>query len=175
MRLPLRLLPDTLPIKVLQGPARGRWWLAGSYTHGMWLGTYEHRFQRIFASYLRPGQVVYDLGANAGLYSIIAASAVGESGSVVAVEPLPRNLRFLRRNIALNRFTQVDVIDAAVSDHEGTARFDVADNVGVGHLSDRGSLEVQLVSLDALIAKGRIRPPDIMKIDVEGAAGAVLR
>ncbi len=162
-------------MKILQGPARGRWWLAGSCTHGMWLGTYEHRMQRIFASYVRPGQVVYDLGANTGLYSIIAASIVGSSGRVAAFEPLPRNLRFLRRNVEMNGFSQIEIIEAAVSDREGTACFDASDGPGVGHLSSRGSVEVRLVALDALIADKRLPPPDVMKIDVEGAAGSVFR
>jgi len=54
-------------------------------------------------SQLKPGDIFWDIGANFGLYSIIASTIVGPEGQVLAIEPDPRNIKRLRRNIYFNR------------------------------------------------------------------------
>jgi FkbM family methyltransferase len=138
--------------------------VAGSGSHGCWLGTYERETQRLLAGLLRPGRVFYDLGANVGFYSVMAA----RRGAIVhAFEPEPGNLLALRRHVELNALNIV-VHEAAVSDVEGRATF--GGSGSTGRLGD-GRIEVQTVALDSLT----IPPPDVMKIDVEGAELAVLR
>src|SRR5579864_334767 len=66
LRLPLRLLPRGSVVPILQGPLRGRRWIVGSSTHGCWLGSYENGEQKILQASIRPGSVVYDIGANVG-------------------------------------------------------------------------------------------------------------
>src|SRR6267143_3626666 len=73
LRLPLRLLPKQAVVPVLQGELRGTRWIVGSSTHGCWLGTYEHENQRLFASLVLASGLVYDLGANVGFYTLLAA------------------------------------------------------------------------------------------------------
>lgn len=108
---------------ILQGPLRGKRWIVSSSTAGCWLGSYELDKQRRFATTLRPGHVVYDLGANAGFYTLLASKLVGRSGHVVAFEPLPENLAALRRHLELNGVDNVTVMDAAVWSSGGTVRF----------------------------------------------------
>ena len=76
LRLPLALIPAVLPMPVLQGPLRGYWWITGSSNHGCWLGSYEYDKQRLFARMIRAGDVVFDIGANVGFYTLLAASRV---------------------------------------------------------------------------------------------------
>src|SRR5437868_8178233 len=92
----LRLLPKDATVPVLQGRLRGKKWVVGSGEHGYWLGSYEAVKQKAFVAVASGKQVVYDVGANVGFYSLLAATLVTKGGRVFAFEPLPRNLFFLR-------------------------------------------------------------------------------
>lgn len=168
IRLPLRLVPKLTPLPILSGPLAGKRWLSTSGTHGCWLGTYEAPLQRLLADALRPGDVFYDIGANVGFFSLLASQRVG-AGRVIAFEPLPANLELLRRNLALNGADNVSIVDAAVADTSGRARFTVGGSASQGALADEG-IEVAVVALDEL----DLPPPTVMKIDVEGAESRVL-
>lgn len=69
----------------------------------------------------------------------------------------------------------IKVIEAAASDHSGTARFDLGASTAMGHIAEEGELDVKMVCLDDLLAEGVIQPPDYMKVDVEGAEFLALR
>lgn len=174
IRLPLALIPASLPMPVLQGPLRGYRWIAGSSNHGCWLGSYEYSKQRLFAQMLRAGDVVFDVGANAGFYSLLAASRVRPNGTVVAFEPLPENVRFIQRHAHINKVNHVRVVQAAVGSRNGTARFQPHRSKAMGRLSEGGSLEVDMVSIDTLCEARTIPEPTLMKIDVEGGELDVL-
>jgi FkbM family methyltransferase len=131
---------------------------------------------RLFLSLLRPGMTVFDVGANVGLYSLLAARRVGPGGRVHAFEPTPHVAASLRGNVALNRLANVVVTEAAVSDRVGEATFYLQNS------SDRNTLgggvgrpvRVRTVTLDDYAARcpGRV---DVMKMDVEGAEVLALR
>lgn len=129
----------------------------------------------MFRSQLREGQIVYDIGAHMGYYTVIGSSAVGPNGRVIAFEPLPFNLSQLRRHIHLNRCGNVTVIDKCVAERSGRARFSPGTGTGTGRLTPDGALEVEVVSLDDAVSSGALPPPDVMKIDVEGAELSVLK
>jgi FkbM family methyltransferase len=137
------------------------------------LGVAEPDTQRLLESWLRPGAVFYDLGANVGFFSLVGAALVGPEGHVYAVEPAPVTARALRSNVARNDLANVTVIEAAAGREDGSARLDLAD----GEVSQSarllgenqcGGLQVRVVSIDTLIREGA-SPPDVIKIDVEGA------
>src|SRR5689334_1113570 len=86
-RLPLRLIPSGARMPVLQGPLKGMRWTAGAHTHGCWLGSYELSKQQLFARTLKPGGVLYDIGANAGFYTLLGSRLLGPEGRVYAFEP----------------------------------------------------------------------------------------
>src|SRR5687767_8704385 len=109
VRFPLRLVPRDAVLRVLSGPLRGRRWIAGAATHGCWLGTYERFVQRIFVEHVRPGGVVYDVGANAGFFTLLASKLAGSSGRVYAFEPMERNLHYIRKHLQMNRVENVEV------------------------------------------------------------------
>jgi len=175
MRFPLRSLPRNMTVPILQGRLKGMKWIVGSSNHGCWLGSYEHDKRVAFERRVKEGSVVFDLGANVGFYTLLASVLVGDRGRVVAFEPLPRNLRYLKSHLQMNRITDVTVMEAAVSDTDGVCLFDAGFNNSMGHISQEGSLRARVVSIDKLVSTGTIPPPTYMKIDVEGAELAVLR
>ncbi|MBN1439739.1 MAG: FkbM family methyltransferase [Anaerolineales bacterium] len=169
LRLPLRLIPPQTVMPVLQGPLRGKRWIVGSGNHGYWLGSYEMGKSARFADAVPAGGTVFDLGANVGYYTLIASLRAGEQGRVFAFEPLPRNLEFLRRHLALNQAGNVTVVGAAVSDRGGTVRFAEDASTSRGRIGPEGGFEVCAVALDEWIESGRLPVPDLLKIDIEGA------
>src|SRR6185437_11707673 len=145
LRTGLSVLPSRLIVPIVQGPTRGYRWIAGSSTHGCWLGSYELEKQRVFRSFADPGSVIYDIGANVGIYTLLGATLVGGCGHVVAFEPLPRNLRLLHRHIELNNLQNVTIVEKAVSDRDGFAAFKVGENSSEGSLSTSGELIVETI------------------------------
>ncbi|PYU01235.1 MAG: hypothetical protein DMG38_04260 [Acidobacteria bacterium] len=86
----------------------------------------------------------------------------------------PRNVCYLKAHLQLNRLSNVNVIEAAVSDCMGEASFDGGANDSMGHLADRGMLRVKVVALDELVSARDVAIPSCIKIDVEGAEARVL-
>jgi FkbM family methyltransferase len=167
LRFPLRLIPKTAVVPVLQGKLKGKRWIAGSCNHGCWLGSFEYEKQTLFSNTVTPGSVVYDVGANVGFYTLLASELVGAMGSVIGFEPNPQNLPLLRRHLHLNHCANVTVIEAAVADRKGRASF-VNTTSTTGRLAPKGDFEVSVVGLDELIAEGVIPVADFIKMDIEG-------
>jgi FkbM family methyltransferase len=180
LRLPLKLIPSEWPLWVVRGPLRGHRWIPGASVHGCWLGTFERYEQDLLSRIVVPGDVVFDIGANVGFYTLLAARLVAPTGIVVAFEPVARNIRYLRRHLEMNGCSNVRVFAAAVSDQVGTANFEAGPSHSEGHLITDDSpassaYSVSLVTLDRLVAQRETPIPQLIKIDVEGAEYAVLR
>lgn len=167
LRAPLRLIPREAHVRVLRGRLRGKHWIAGSLTYGCLLGEYEMEKQRVLLGTVSAGNVVYDLGANVGFLTMLASELVGPAGRVYAFEPLPRNLLYLHKHVAMNHLENVEIIEAAVAASEGKARFDEDAHNGAGHVAPHGQIEVRTIGLDEMVASGAL-PPDVMKLDIEG-------
>jgi len=175
LRLPLHLVPRSAEVRILQGPLRGKRWVAGSSIHGCWLGSYEAAKQRKIIEFIRPGMVCWDLGANVGFYTLLLAELVGRTGRVFAFEPFPRNVEQLRRHVNINKYQNVQIFPCALGNLDGETAFDPGLNASTGHLADGGPLKVSCSKADTLLAAGDVQAPDVIKIDVEGAEAAVLR
>lgn len=173
VRLPLKAIPKGRPVPILQGPLRGKKWIFGAGPSMFWLGSYEHPKQRRLASLLSPGHVFYDVGAHMGYYTLLGAELVGPRGRVVAFEPNPENLDYLRRHVAINAYDNVEVRGEAVAGDVGELRFDASGDSFTGRLAAGGSLAVTVTTLDRAHAEGAPLPA-VVKIDVEGAELDVL-
>jgi len=143
----------------------------------LWLGTYEPEVTRAARLFVHPGMTAYDLGANIGYVTMLLAKAVGETGRVVAVEPLPANLDRLLAAVQLNRMEHViRVVPKAVGAVGGSARFLVHRSPGMGRLEAGGgggsgfesAIDIEVVSLDDLVHGQGFPLPDVIKIDLEG-------
>lgn len=175
LRLPLGLIPTNTIVPVLQGALRGKRWIVGSSNHGCWLGSYEYSKQHLFAEKVGQGDVVLDIGAHVGFYTLLSSVLVGASGRVFAFEPVPRNLLFLKKHLELNGIANVTVIEAAVSNRSGVTYFEEKSQSSMGCISETGNLTVNTVTLDEMAMNKQIPAPDYIKIDVEGAEMSVLR
>jgi FkbM family methyltransferase len=118
---------------------------------------------------------VLDVGANIGLSTILLARLTGR---VVAFEPSPPNVAFLRRNLELNAIPNVEVVAAAVSDAPGTLRFHVAQFGAGSHVVAAGHVAGQTmptVDVPAIVLDDQNLPPlAFLKIDAEGHEPNVL-
>jgi len=169
LRAPLALIPDGMTVRILQGPLRGKKWIAGSSDHGCWLGSYEHAKQARLNDRLKRGGVMWDIGANVGFYTLLASHRAGPTGRVVAFEPLPENLVYLRRHLGMNGCRNVLVLDLAVSDHDGASLFKRGGSSSSGGIAEGGDVPVTVAALDHLWESGQIGSPDMIKMDIEGA------
>jgi FkbM family methyltransferase len=138
-------------------------------------GKYEERETNLVRKLVRRGDVVLDIGAHIGYYTLLFASLVGEEGQVYAFEPEPSNHALLLRNISLNGHRNVQPEMRAVSDRTGRAMFHLTERTGVGHslceFDIRGkSIEVDMVRLDDYF-EGRQARINFIKMDIEGAEG----
>jgi FkbM family methyltransferase len=166
----VRRMPRSTVLPILSGPGRGSKWIARACEANSWYGTYERAKIGRLVKMLRPDTVFFDLGANAGYYSVIAAPRCRQ---VYAFEPLPESLGYLRRHIALNQLANCTAIEAAAGDFDGPVHFSKSFTKYEGQISDDGELSVVSVRLDTFC---QTHPaPDLLKIDVEGAELAVLR
>lgn len=142
-------------------------------------GTYEPFIAESIERALKLGDTFYDVGANAGYFSLIAAQKVGPKGCVVAFEPHPITAETIRKQFLLNELQNCTVVEAAVSSRKGTARLSDdlysvmqflvdAGSDYTSNLSSKRYLEVPTVALSDF-ARTFGKPPDVIKIDIEGA------
>jgi len=171
----LKIIPKNSVLPICQGKLKGKKWIIGSGVFGYWLGSYEFKKQKIFENKLKKGDVVYDIGAHAGFYTLLAAELVGKKGQIFSFEPNPKNIFFLQEHVAINNYKNVKVFEEAVSDKTGSQSFDFGVNSSYGKFSDSGESKVQTVVLDDLCGSGELPLPNVVKIDVEGAELAVLK
>jgi FkbM family methyltransferase len=142
-------------------------------------GAHQPQLAALLERILAPGMTFVDIGANIGYFSLLAARIVESGGRVVAVEPGARNCRLLHRSVVRNRFGNVQLHPCAISDGRGTlaylaqgsngtiADLDATRDVPPGaHLVPATTLDDLLAGLDRV---------DVIKLDVEGAEGRVLR
>jgi len=174
-----------LPVRVRRGLLSGARWTLYPWT-AYWRGDYESEVARAILAWgdLR-GKVCWDLGAHFGYYSVAFAQRTGPGGQVVAVEPLPSNYARLERHRRMNRMPWLITQQCAASDVSGVADFfnDLREGDTTVHLAYDGEVKtpdtpiipVRTVRLDDLVANGTIRPPDFIKIDVEGHGYHALR
>jgi FkbM family methyltransferase len=192
-RLVLRLIPDvpwTIPIPGI-GPfrihlRRNRGYLLNDpLNHERFmLGALERA--------VRPGDVVFDVGANAGLYTRYICQCF-KAGKVVAFEPVPDNRTHLKHNLRLGGILeQVQIVPQALAETEGMETFqkdDLTFASGTLDVVKRGAasqaraqygfppltITVEVSRLDTLVESGIVPVPQVIKLDVEGAEAMVLR
>lgn len=143
--------------------------------------TYEDKFQTALLESVQPGECVWDVGANTGLYSKKFSAIVGPQGKVCAFEPSPLNLQTLRAET--NSLANLEILPIALGEKETTALFQQGeDSLGAtsrivvdGSGSNPNSVTVSVSTGDILISAGKVPVPNLIKIDTEGFELEVLR
>lgn len=150
-------------------------WVADPLSEG-WYGHDWRPMAEVTAlrrSRLRPGALVFDLGAHHGVVALILAREVAPGGRVVAVEPSRHNADIARQNVELNRPGTVEIICAAAAARPGAVFMRPGWQVHLEPARREDSVEVPAVTVDALAE--RFGQPDVVFIDVEGAEHLVLQ
>ncbi|MDQ6810931.1 MAG: FkbM family methyltransferase [Actinomycetota bacterium] len=180
-----------IALPMLTGSGRGLRVRFGESALTRAVSNVEPHVEDAFLSLLHPGDVVYDIGANIGWYTLLGARAVGTEGTVVAFEPSVANAALVKENAARNGFVNVSVIPAAVTDGSGWATFLDKGSLEGRLMKDdtaaqarrrarrpqgyKGSSVVPVLALDSWLAETDQPPPKVIKIDVEGAEVGALR
>ena len=172
------------PVRVRTGVAAGARWTLYPWS-AYWRGTQE---PAVHEAILGLGDIhgwsCWDLGAHFGIYSVGLARRTGPTGEVASFEPNPVSYPRLERHRRMNGLTWMKTFEAAVSDHSGSAELFTYGNLHsttthLAYETEPGGaatrpIAVHTVVLDDLVASGRLRPPDFIKVDVEGHAHKAL-
>jgi len=141
-------------------------------------GVYEPFETELIKKEIKKGDVVLDLGANIGYYTLIFAKIVGKNGKIFAFEPDQTNFSLLKKNVEINRYKNILLIRKAVIDRMGTAKLYLSDyNKGshsIFNLESRKKfIQVETIRLDDYFKNynGKI---DFIKMDIEGAEGLAI-
>ncbi len=146
-------------------------------------GHYHERYEAaLVATVLDPGEVFWDVGANVGYFSLVAAARVGDSGQVLAFEPGAAALARLTENVSLNPVKHIRIYNLAVADRNGEATLyraeGIADSSASLFAAAAGAAAGETcatVALDSLLKRDTLTPPEFIKLDVEGAELAALK
>ena len=140
---------------------------------------HERHILELLASSLRLGDVFYDIGSNFGVYAILFGKAVGPTGVVVAIEPEAQGYAHLEDNVRLNSLDNVRTFRLALGDHTGEEKlyleFTGASRLTQSAVTRHGYETVMVMEGDRFVSVENLPNPHVVKIDVEGHEGAVIR
>lgn len=121
------------------------------------------------------GDVVVDVGAGVGTEALPFSRMVGDTGRVFCLEAHPASHATLLKVVELNGLRNVEVIQVAISDTEGTVAMRTAQNVDSHALAVDGDVEVSAMTLDAFVAEHGVYRIDLLKMNIEGAERQAFR
>jgi FkbM family methyltransferase len=169
-------------LEIQEGPGQGLRFNTGGSAVSFVMGSSQQPEQLALKAMLAEGANFYDIGANVGFFTVIAARFLGPAGRIFCFEPLPTNHQQIRHNATLNGFTNIEIVETALGNIDGEASFWTSAEptwgklVSTGKVPDKmtGEIKVPVRRLDGIIAESGLVPPDAIKIDVEGAEVDVL-
>jgi len=144
-------------------------------------GVYEPETAGYLVSHLQLGDVVVDIGANIGTFSLMAARLVGSSGRVLAIEASPKVFPYLAKNIEMSQLGNIQAFHCAAANRnaESVSFWEAPDDkFGMGALAPQFNTEpcrIAAYKLDDLLRSAGIKQVAVIKLDVEGAEANVLQ
>ncbi|GAA6621370.1 FkbM family methyltransferase [Scytonema sp. NUACC26] len=144
-----------------------------SYSAGavLYCGLYDYDEMNFLLRYLRDEDSFLDVGANVGVYTLLAASKI-KSGLIYSFEALPKNYARLRENIQINQFKQVKPHSIAISNSAGSTAFNLAEGDSMPFITStatNNTITIQTDTLDNLLREECLTSLTLAKIDIEGA------
>jgi len=133
----------------------------------------EKKVIESFLDIIKEGDIVYDIGANMGTYSVLLAKKTGNNGKVIAFEPEEESHKLLMENIALNNLKNVSVIKKALGKENKNSDLYIGKTTGNFSLvksyeHNLDSQKIEIVHGDDFVLKNNLPIPNALKIDVEG-------
>lgn len=130
---------------------------------------HEKNSTKQFEKILRPGMKIVEVGANIGYFALIEAKLIREQGYIYAFEPSPYNLSFLKRNIKLNNYHNIEVFQKAIGAENTKSRFFIADKCNLSAFIKRegtvDNIDVEIIKLDDFLKNKKV---DFIRMDIEG-------
>lgn len=139
-------------------------------------------FEKVYTPHplkIQPGDVVIDIGANIGIFSIFAEKC--RAKKIIACEPFPPNLKLIQKNVKKNKCDSITVVPMAISDHIGMSKMYLThldagnllfDHTTIGTLTKY--IEIKTVTLEMLVKIYKLEHIDFLKIDCEGSEGNII-
>lgn len=143
-------------------------------------GQYERGTTQLFKRIVKPGMNVADIGAHIGYYTLLAAKLVGEEGKAYAFEPFPENFALLAKNVEINGFRNVRLVQRAIVGSSGERDLFLSQGASGSHSIFPGksrssrTVSVPVTTLDEFLAQEGWPRIDLIKMDIEGAELAAL-
>jgi len=147
----------------------------------MLFGERELDMKRMLELFVRPSMRIYDIGGNIGYYPLLDLRLLRGGGELIVVEPVPGNAALLKKNLALNGYSDVTVLRAAVSNVATKRAFHVSDHSNLGTFHPEGTvreylngstIDVETVTIPLLAEQ--YGAPDLIRMDIEGHEVEVL-
>ncbi|KXA99221.1 hypothetical protein AKJ42_03540 [candidate division MSBL1 archaeon SCGC-AAA261C02] len=144
----------------------------------IWERTSEFSKKRPWQKFckIKEGQIVVDAGAGIGLDTVSMAKVVGGKGRVIAIEPHPISLKYLRKNVECNNLDNVKIVEKGLWRRRGTAELFVADRFTAHSMIKEeisGKVKRKIIirtdSLDNILSESGMKKVDLIKMDIEGA------
>jgi len=157
-------LPEQLYAPVLFGKMRGSYWIPKSANPGQVIGRYEPEHEKILIELLATSTVFWGVGAHVGWYSVLASKQM--NGTIYSFEPNPENISYLKQHVRINKVSNINLVNKALSSSNGESYF--SGEKQQGGLSETGTYKVKTITADAFVKQEKIIP-DLIKMDIEGA------
>lgn len=135
-------------------------------------GVFEPSSTEVVKKLVRPGDVVLDVGANIGYYSVLLSKLVGDQGKVICFEPTKHFGKVLDMNISANNLNNVEIINCGLSDKRQELEIHIGQSSATLHVpgNQKSNLSerISLITLDEFLEEYPLSKVDFIKIDVDG-------
>lgn len=147
----------------------------------IYFDSFESKNLKLYQTMIKSGNIVFDVGANIGIYSLLASKSLGKDGQIYSFEPSETAFERLNINVNLNNFKNIITIKEGVSDITGECSFYVCEDDAYNSIGSQPmksplrSITIPTTTIDDFVIKHNIKNVNIIKVDTEGAEYLVFK
>lgn len=173
---------EFIPFEIRYGELHKLGKIKGLEYFDCWGELYRQYVIEVYEKYykLKRGDIVVDAGTHIGVFTIKSAKVVGNEGKIIAIEPEPKNLNFLQRNIEANKLNNITVVPKGIWSKKGKLKLYLSKCIGRHSFfpqwaSSNKFIEVEVDTLDNILKELGVRRVNFIKMNVEGAEVEALK